>query len=74
MRTELDKPMRGLFELFEWLDGNPNNEDRAGYFVKLVGDKITIADEFDTPLGVFQPCRRLSATAERCIGMEVFNR
>lgn len=30
-------------EFFEWLDGNPNDEDRVGYFVTLDGDKIRIA-------------------------------
>lgn len=30
-------------ELFEWQDGNPENEDRAGRFVTLDGDKIRIA-------------------------------
>jgi hypothetical protein len=48
----LTSPCADYSELFEWLDRNPNNEDRAGYFVKLAGDKITIADEFDAPLGV----------------------
>ena len=27
-------------EYFEWLDGNPDAEDRAGYFVTLDGEKI----------------------------------
>jgi len=27
-------------EYFEWVDGNPNNDDRVGYFVELVNDKI----------------------------------
>lgn len=31
-------------EYFEWTDGNPNNEDRRGYFVTTEGDKIKIAD------------------------------
>ncbi len=31
-------------EFFEWLDGNPNNEDRVGKFVTLVGNKIAIAN------------------------------
>lgn len=30
-------------EFFEWNDSNPNNEDRVGKFVTLVGDKIAIA-------------------------------
>jgi hypothetical protein len=48
----LSSPCADYSEMFEWQDGNPNNEVRAGYFVKLVGDKIALADEFDTPLGV----------------------
>lgn len=39
-------------EFFEWLDGNPNAEDRIGYFVTLEGDKIKIANEGDYILGV----------------------
>ena len=39
-------------EYFEWLDGNPNNEDRVGYFVTMEGDKIKIAKEGDYLLGV----------------------
>ena len=40
-------------EFFEWLDGNPDNEDRVGYFVTLDGDKIKIAsNEDDYILGV----------------------
>lgn len=27
-------------DLFEWVDGNPENEDRRGYLVSLDGDKI----------------------------------
>lgn len=34
-------------ELFEWLDGNQDNEDRAGRFVTLSGDKIRLADPAD---------------------------
>lgn len=34
-------------ELFEWEDGNPNNEDRVGRFVTLNGDKIRIANNKD---------------------------
>jgi len=30
-------------EYFEWQDGNPNNEDRRGMCVVLIGDKIGIA-------------------------------
>lgn len=40
-------------ELFEWIDGNINNEDRRGYFVTLDGDKIRIANsEDDYILGI----------------------
>lgn len=31
-------------EMFEWNDGNPNNEDRRGLFVTLKGDKIEKAN------------------------------
>ena len=34
-------------EFFEWLDGNPNEEDRVGYFVTMDGDKIKIANSDD---------------------------
>ena len=31
-------------EYFEWLDGNPSNEDRVGYFVSLSGENIYIGN------------------------------
>ena len=34
-------------EFFEWLDGNPDDEDRVGYFITLDGDKIRIATAAD---------------------------
>jgi hypothetical protein len=34
-------------EYFEWEDGNPNNDDRKGYFVTLDGDKIRMATSTD---------------------------
>lgn len=34
-------------EYFEWQDGNPNTEDRVGYFVTLENGKIRIACESD---------------------------
>lgn len=34
-------------ELFEWADGNPEAEDRAGRFVTLSGDKIRLAGQED---------------------------
>lgn len=40
-------------EFFEWLDENPDGEDRVGHFVTLDGDKIRIAtDKDDYILGV----------------------
>lgn len=40
-------------ELFEWADGNPDNEDRAGLFVILDGEMIRVAaPEDDYILGV----------------------
>lgn len=34
-------------EMFEWLDGNPDNEDRRGLFVTLDGEKIRLANSED---------------------------
>ncbi len=34
-------------EMFEWLDGNPENQDRTGMFVTLDGEKIRIAKPDD---------------------------
>ena len=34
-------------EFFEWIDGNPDEEDRVGYFVTLDGNKIRIATSTD---------------------------
>lgn len=34
-------------EFFEWADGNPDAEDRVGYFVTLEGNKIRIATSDD---------------------------
>ena len=45
-------PCADYAEFFEWADGNPDGEDRAGYFVKPEGEKIVKCGEFDTPLGV----------------------
>jgi trimeric autotransporter adhesin len=39
-------------EYFEWKDGNINNEDRIGYFVQLVNDKIEIADNPENAIGI----------------------
>lgn len=34
-------------EMFEWVDGNPNDEDRRGLFVTLDGEKIRLANSAD---------------------------
>lgn len=34
-------------EYFEWVDGNPDGEDRVGFFVTLDGGKIKIANSSD---------------------------
>jgi hypothetical protein len=39
-------------EYFEWQDGNLNNEDRRGYSVSLINNKIKIAEEGDSVIGV----------------------
>ena len=39
-------------EFFEWLDSNPNAEDRVGHFVTLHQDKIQIAKKGDYILGI----------------------
>lgn len=40
-------------ELFEWLDSNPDAEDRAGLFVTLEGDRLRLAGpEDDFILGI----------------------
>lgn len=46
-------------ELYEFADGNPDNEDRVGYFVTLAGDgKVRIAGDGDYILGIVSgnPC------------------
>lgn len=45
-------------EYFEWLDANPEAEDRVGYFVALQGDKICLAQAGDYLLGIVSanPC------------------
>lgn len=49
---EYTSPCADYAEYFEWEDGNPHNEDRAGYFVKLNGEKIVKCSGFDKPLGI----------------------
>ncbi len=45
-------------EYFEWADGNPQKQDRVGYFVTLDGDKISLAKPGDFVLGIVSgnPC------------------
>lgn len=50
--AEYSTPCADYAEFFEWEDGNPNAEDRVGYFVKLKDDKITFCEDFDTPIGI----------------------
>ena len=46
----------GLTEMFEWADGNEDNEDRVGHFVTLVGEKIRYAEPSDDyVLGAVDP-------------------
>ena len=45
-------PCADYAEFLEWADGNQDCEDRAGYFVKLEGEKIVKCNEFDEPLGI----------------------
>jgi hypothetical protein len=39
-------------ELFEWADGNQNNEDRRGLLVALDGEKIKLANADDDIIGI----------------------
>ena len=39
-------------ELFEWADGNVNNDDRRGLFVTLEGDTIRLANSGDDYIGI----------------------
>jgi len=45
--TSLTESGADYAEMWEWKDGNPNNEDRAGYFVAFDGDKIRLANTGD---------------------------
>ncbi len=45
-------PASDYAEYFEWADGNPDQEDRTGMTVSLVGAKIKIAEIGDDVLGV----------------------
>lgn len=45
-------------EMYEWVDGNPNNEERRGRFVTLDGEKIRFANQNDPVFGLTSasPC------------------
>jgi hypothetical protein len=45
-------PAADYAEYFEWEDGNPLQEDRIGYSVSLINNKIKIAEVGDTVIGV----------------------
>jgi hypothetical protein len=48
----LSTPASDYAEYFEWVDGNPGSDDRVGYTVSLVGNKIKIAENGDVVLGI----------------------
>lgn len=45
-------------EMYEWMDGNPNNEERRGRFITLDGNKIRFATKDDPIFGITSaaPC------------------
>ena len=44
-------------EYFQWIDNNPNHEDRIGLFVTLIGEKIRLAEGNDSyVLGIISAC------------------
>lgn len=56
-------------EYFEWADGNPNEEDRVGYFVTFDEDsqeKIRIANEDDYILGIVSGMPSVIGNGDEC--------
>ena len=53
-------------EFFEWLDLNPNVEDRRGYFVTLDEDKIKIAEPNDYILGIVSALPAVIGNGDEC--------
>lgn len=53
-------------EFFEWIDGNPNNEDRRGYFVTLDGEKIKKAEQGDYILGITSALPSIIGNGDEC--------
>lgn len=52
-------------EMFEWADGNPDNEDRRGLFVTLDGEKVrTVNENDDYMLGVVSATPSIVADAQ----------
>ena len=45
-------PAADYAEYFEWVDGNPADEDRRGFSVSLVGNKIKKAEDGDVVIGI----------------------
>ena len=45
-------PQADYAEMFEWIDGNPNAEDRRGLMVVIDGEKIRLAAKGETPDGI----------------------
>ncbi|MFP3153147.1 hypothetical protein LQZ18_01690 [Lachnospiraceae bacterium ZAX-1] len=53
-------------EYFEWDDGNPNNEDRRGIFVTMVGRRIKPAGRGDYILGIVSANPCILGNADEC--------
>ena len=51
-------------EMFEWEDGNPSGQDRRGWSVSLVGEKIKKAGVGDTIIGVISATPTVVGNAE----------
>ena len=57
----------GYSEMFEWLDGNVDNEDRTGFFVTLTGRHISIVSSTDQYiLGVVSAAPSIVGNAYGC--------
>lgn len=53
-------------EFFEWEDGNPDNEDRRGYFVTMEGKKIKKANAGDYILGIVSAMPAVIGNYDEC--------
>lgn len=64
VKGKINGTLADYAEMFEWADGNPDNEDRTGYFVTLVNDKIAKADSSSSYiLGTVSPCPAIVANS-----------